>query len=57
MLYVLTLLSRILFEKPIVTQLVKKYPAFFMELEGSLPYSEKPAIGSYPEPAVSHINR
>jgi hypothetical protein len=34
---------RILFEKLIVTQLVKKYPAFFMEHEGSLPCSQKTA--------------
>jgi hypothetical protein len=42
-----------LFEKPIVTQLVKKYPAFFMESEGSLPCSQKPATRLYPEPAES----
>jgi hypothetical protein len=29
----------------------KKYPAFFMEPEGSPPWSQKPAIGLYPEPA------
>jgi hypothetical protein len=40
-----------LFEKLIVTQLVKKYPVFFMEPEGSLPCSQKPATGPYPEPA------
>jgi hypothetical protein len=39
----LTPWCRILFEKLIVTQLVKQYPAFFMELEGSLPCSQKPA--------------
>jgi hypothetical protein len=42
-----------LFEKLIVTQLVKKYPVFFMEPEGSLPCSQKPDIGPYPEPAES----
>jgi hypothetical protein len=42
-----------LLEKLIVTQLIKKYPAFFMEPEGSLPCSQKPAIGPYHEPAES----
>jgi hypothetical protein len=28
---------------------IKKYPAFFMEPEGSSPCSQKPAIGPYPE--------
>jgi hypothetical protein len=36
--------------KLIVTQLIKKYPAFFMEPEGSSPCSQKPATGPYPEP-------
>jgi hypothetical protein len=36
-----------LFEKLIVTQLVKEYPAFFMEPEGSLPCSQKPTTGPY----------
>jgi hypothetical protein len=40
-------------EKLIVTQLVKQQPAFFMEPEGSLMCSQKPAIGPYPEPAES----
>jgi hypothetical protein len=44
---------RTLFEKLIVTQPVKKYHAFFMEPEGSLPCSQKLAIGPYPEPAES----
>jgi hypothetical protein len=44
---------RISFEKLTITQLVKQYPAFFMELEGSLPCSQKPATGPYPEPAES----
>jgi hypothetical protein len=39
-----------IFEKLIVTQLVEKYPALFMEPEGSLPCSQKPTIGPYPEP-------
>jgi hypothetical protein len=34
-----------------VTQPVKKYPAFFMESEGSLPCSQKTATGPYPESA------
>jgi len=29
----------------------QNYPAFFMEPEGSLPCSQKPAMGPYPEPA------
>jgi hypothetical protein len=44
---------RTLFEKLIITQLVKKYPAFFMEPEGSLLCSQKLATGPYPEPAES----
>jgi hypothetical protein len=31
----------------------QKYSAFFMEPEGSLPCSQKPTIGPYPEPAES----
>jgi hypothetical protein len=49
----LTPWCRTLFEKLIITQPVKKYPAFFMEPEGSLPCSQKPATGPYPEPAES----
>jgi len=33
-----------LFEKLIVTQLIKKYPAFFMEPEGSSPCSLDPIL-------------
>jgi hypothetical protein len=33
----------------------QKYPAFFMETEGSLPHSQKPATGSYPEPAETSL--
>jgi hypothetical protein len=51
--YLLTSWCRTLFEKLTVTQLAKKYPAFFMELEGSLPFSQKPATGHYPKPAES----
>jgi hypothetical protein len=47
--YSLTQWCRILFENLIVTQLVKKHPAFFMENEGSLPCSQKPVTGPYPE--------
>jgi hypothetical protein len=51
--YILTPRCRILFEKLIVTQVVKKYPAFFMEPEGSLSCSQKPATGPYSEPGES----
>jgi hypothetical protein len=51
--YFLTPWCRIWFEKLTVTKLVKKYPAFFMEPEGSLQCSQKPATGLYPEPAES----
>jgi hypothetical protein len=49
----LTPWCRTLFDKLIVTQLVKKYPTSFMEPEGLLPCSQKPATGPYPEPAES----
>jgi hypothetical protein len=49
--YLLTPWYRILFEKLIVAELIKKYLAFFMEPEGSSPCSQKLATGSYPEPA------
>jgi hypothetical protein len=39
-------------EKLIVTQLIKKYPSF-MEPEGSLPCSKKPATAPYSKPAES----
>jgi len=51
--YLLTPSCRILFQKLFVALLVKKYPAFFVEPEGSSPCSKKPAIGPYPEPAES----
>jgi hypothetical protein len=41
-----------IFEKLIVIHIIKKYPSF-MGTEGSLPCSQKPATGSYPEPAES----
>jgi hypothetical protein len=44
---------RIFLEKLIVIQLVKKYPAFFMEPDGSLSCSQKPATGPYLKPAES----
>jgi hypothetical protein len=40
-----------------VTQLIKKYPTFFMEPEGSLPCLQKPATKPYPEPAESSSPR
>jgi hypothetical protein len=46
--------SRTFFEKSIDTQLVKQYPAFFMESEGSLPCSQKLAIRLYPQPVESN---
>jgi hypothetical protein len=51
--YLLTPWCRILFEKLIVTQLIKKNPAFLMEPEASSPCPQKPATGPYPEPAES----
>jgi hypothetical protein len=42
------------FEKLTVTQFVKQEPAFVMEPECSLPCSQKPATGPYPEPAESN---
>jgi hypothetical protein len=39
--------------KFVVTHLVKQQPIFFMEPEASLPCSQKPATGPYPEPAKS----
>jgi hypothetical protein len=45
--YLLTPWYRILFEKLIVSQLVKKIP-FLMESEGSSLCSQKPATGPYP---------
>jgi hypothetical protein len=51
--YLLTPLCRIFFEKLIVTQLVKQQPTLLMEPGRSLPCSQKPAIGPYPEPAES----
>jgi len=47
--YLFTACYRTLFVKLIVTQLVKKYPAFSMEPEGSLLYSQMPTIGPCPE--------
>jgi len=41
--------SRVLLEKLIVTQLVKKFLALH-EPEGSLACSHEPATGTYPEP-------
>ena len=41
--------SRVLLEKLIGSQLVKKFP-HFMEPQGSLPRLQQPAICPYPEP-------
>jgi hypothetical protein len=41
------------FEKLLLIQLVKEYPTFFMEPDDSLPCSQKPATGPYPEPTES----
>jgi hypothetical protein len=47
--------GRILFEKLIVTQLIKNILSFFMEPEGSSPCSKNPATGPYPETAESSL--
>jgi len=49
----LTPWCRIFSEKSLLIQLVKQEHAFFMESEGSLPYSQMSATGPYPEPAES----
>jgi hypothetical protein len=41
------------YNKLIVTQLIKKYPAFFTEPKVSSLCSQKPTTGPYPEPAES----
>jgi hypothetical protein len=50
---ILTTRCSIFFGQFIVTQLVKQYPAFFMESGGSVPCLQKPATRLYPEPAES----
>ena len=52
--YLLNPRSRVILEKPIGFQLVKKYPTF-MEPEGSLPQSQVPATCPYPEAARSNL--
>jgi hypothetical protein len=54
--YLLTSWRRILFEKLVVSQLVKQ-PAFCMKPVGSFPCSQKPTTGPYPEPAESSSPR
>jgi hypothetical protein len=49
----LTLWCRIFFEKLIAAQLVKQQPAFFMEPESLLEFSQNPATRPYPEPDES----
>jgi hypothetical protein len=44
----LTTWSRVLLEKLIITQLVKKFP--FTEPKGSLLYSQEPTTGPFPQP-------
>jgi hypothetical protein len=51
--YLLIPWYRILLEKLIFIQLIKKYPAFFMEPECSSSCSQKLATALYPEPAES----
>jgi len=48
----LTSWSRVVLEKRIVTQLVKKFPAF-VEPKGSSPCSQESVTCPYPEPDVS----
>jgi hypothetical protein len=50
--YSFTPWCRILFEKLIVTQVVKKISCFLMEPEGSLPCSQKPPL----DPILSQLN-
>jgi len=42
-------------KKLIVTQLVKEFPTFFMETEGSLPCSQQPVTDPY-QPDVSSLH-
>jgi hypothetical protein len=51
--YLLTPWSRVLLEKLTGSQIVKKFPAFYMEPEGSLQQSQVPAICPYSDPARS----
>jgi len=47
--------NTVLLEKLIVTQLVKSSPLYFMEPESSLPCSQEPSTGTYPDSDESTV--
>ena len=51
--YLLTPWSRVLLEKPTGSQLVKKFPTFYVTPEGSLPHSQVSATCPFPKPGRS----